>query len=95
MGVVAIKNERNGRMWLGLAHNPEATLKRHRFELSLGSSWHKELQSDWNEFGAEAFSFEILDTMKPDPLKDKAEELKELETLWREKLAAELQNEYK
>ncbi len=95
MGIIAIKNLRNGRMWLGATPNPEATLRRHRFTLSLGSSWHKELQKDWNEFGEDAFSFEIIDTLKPDPEKDKEEELAELEEMWREKLAAELKNEYK
>jgi len=95
MGIVSIKCLQNGRMWLGAAHNPESTLKRHRFELSLGTSWHKDLQKDWNEYGEKEFSFEIVDTVKPDPEKDKAEELAELEALWREKLAAELLNEYK
>jgi hypothetical protein len=95
MGVIAIRCLRNGRMWLGASYNPEATLRRHRFGLELGGNRFKGFQEDWNEFGAEAFSFEILDTVKPDPAKDKVEELAELETLWREKLADELRNEYK
>jgi hypothetical protein len=95
MGIVAIRNLRNGRMWLGPSPNPESTLRRHRFELSLGSSWHWDIQKDWKEFGEEAFSFEILDTFKPDPAKDKAEELATLEAVWREKLADDLVNEYK
>lgn len=95
MGIIAIKNLRNGRMWLGATPNPEATLRRHRFTLSLGSSWHKDIQKDWNVFGEDAFSFEVIDTLKPDPEKDKDEELAELEEMWREKLADELKNEYK
>jgi hypothetical protein len=95
MGVLAIRNLRNGRMWLGSSPNPDAAFTRFRFELRLGSSWHKDLQNDWNEFGEDAFAFEVLDTIKPDPLKDKIAELSQLETLWREKLAEKLVNEYK
>ncbi len=95
MGIIAVRNLRNGRMWIRSAFNPEATLRRFRFELEFGSSRIKELQKEWDEFGAEAFSFEVIDTVEPDPEKDDADELAAREAFWRDKLSAELENEYK
>ncbi len=94
-GIIAVRNLQNGRMWLGSTPNPEATLRRFRFELEFGSLRIKELQKEWFEFGADAFSFEVIDTIEQDPEKDDAEELAALEALWRDKLSAELENEYK
>jgi hypothetical protein len=46
------------------------------------------LQDDWNRFGADAFEFETVDTLKPldDAGYDPKEDLAELEQLWLEKL---------
>jgi len=87
-GVFQIKNAVNGKMMLGSSLNLEGLLNRHRFELSVGSHRNKELQKDWNEFGSDAFVFEILEVVQ---LKDESEirlddELTLLEQIWLEKL---------
>ena len=88
MGVFQIRNTVNGKVLIGRSVNLPAILNRHRAELRLGGHRNRALQQDWNELGAEAFEFEILDTLPPSdrPAYDPADDLKALEALWLEKL---------
>jgi hypothetical protein len=63
-------------------------LNRIRFELSVGSHDNSSLQKDWNHFGPDAFSFEILEVVKAsdDPAFCLGDELTLLEQIWLEKL---------
>jgi hypothetical protein len=56
--------------------------------LSIGSHDNAVLQQDWNRFGADAFTFEILEIVKPsdDPIFNIDDELTLLEQIWIEKL---------
>jgi len=64
-------------------------LNRQRAQLGFGGHPSRELQRDWQALGAEAFAFEILDTLAPreEPGADPADELRALEALWLEKLS--------
>ena len=87
-GVIQIKNLKNGKLLLGSAPNAQGKLNSHRVQLQIGSHRNKNLQQEWKEYGAENFSFDILETMKIEgnmSYKDR-EELKALEELWLEKL---------
>ncbi len=86
-GVFGIRNLHNGRVLLGSSKNLEGPLNRHRFMLSTGMHPIKELQRDWNEFGAEGFAFEILEEVKgmDAPGFDLDDELTLLEQIWMEK----------
>ena len=57
-------------------------------ELETGTMPNTALLADWRLHGPESFVFETLDTLKPDPLAAAriADDLKELEALWRERL---------
>jgi len=87
-GVFQIRNRTNGKVLLGSSKNLEGPLNGHRFMLRIGSHTNKALQADWNEFGAEAFDFEILETVKvrDDPNFNLDDELTLLEQIWLEKL---------
>ncbi|MCZ2127647.1 MAG: GIY-YIG nuclease family protein [Anaerolineales bacterium] len=87
-GVYAVKNTLNGKMFLGSSLNLEGPLNRHKFTLKIGSHTNKALQADWNELGAENFTFEILEEvqMRDDPNFNLNDELTLLEMLWLEKL---------
>ena len=87
-GVFQIKNNVNGKILLGSSLNLDGILNRHKFQLELGSHMNKELQTDWKEFGAVAFTFEILETLDPkdDPNFNYKDELSLLEEIWLEKL---------
>ena len=60
-----------------------------RTQLRLGGHPNRALQKDWNEFGPEAFEFQILDTLQiPDQSDyDPSDDLRVLEELWLEKLS--------
>jgi len=54
------------------------------------------LQADWSAFGAEAFSFELLEELVPldDLGYDPTDDLAELESLWIDKLDSRAPNGY-
>ena len=78
-----------GRSLVGTSVNLPAMLNRQRAQLRLGAHPNRALQKDWNELGAEAFEFEILDTLTPsdEPDYDPSRDLRVLEDLWLEKLS--------
>jgi group I intron endonuclease len=91
MGVYRIKNEKNGKLLVGSSPNLDGIWNRHQFELSLGNHRNRQLQQEWNEYGADAFSFEVLERLKPrngePPTKvSYKKELGELEAKWLERL---------
>lgn len=87
-GVFQVKNTANGKLLLGSSLNLEGALNGHKFTLKIGSHRNKGLQNDWNEYGAESFVFEILETVqvREDPNFNLGDELTLLEMIWLEKL---------
>ena len=87
-GVFVITNTKNGKVYLGSSLNLRGPLNRHRFMLNHGSNWVKGLQADWKLFGADAFTFEVVELVKrtEDPDFDVNEALQKLERAWLEKL---------
>jgi group I intron endonuclease len=87
-GIFQIKNSKTGKILLGSSTNLHGPLNKHRFILSIGRHDNAALQSDWNQFGPDAFSFEILEIVKPsdEPSFCLEDELTLLEQIWLEKL---------
>jgi len=87
-GVFQVRNMASGKVLLGSSLNLEGPLNKHRFMLKINSHPNKELQKDWNEFGPDQFTFEILETVqiKDDPNFNLKDELTLLEEIWLEKL---------
>ena len=88
MGVFAIRNMVSGKVLIGVSLNVPGSLNRARFELTRGTHRNQELQSDWNTLGADQFRFEVLDELKPlaERASRRADDLRELEALWLDKL---------
>jgi hypothetical protein len=89
IGIFQVKNEKNGKILIGSSLNLDKAFNRLIFGLSYGDiHQNKELMQDWQEYGQERFSFQILDQLKPseDPLYDYRDDLETLEDLWLEKL---------
>lgn len=88
MGLFQIKNTINGKLLVGSSQNLPGMLNRMRWQMESGGHPNRALQQDWNQHGAGAFTFEVLDELKHpvqedyDPTKD----LEELLALWLEKL---------
>ena len=87
-GIFQVKNNKTGKILLGSSTNLHGPLNKHRFMLSLGKHDNADLQRDWKQYGADAFTFEILEVVKPsqDPLFNLDDELTLLEQIWLEKL---------
>lgn len=88
MGVFAVRNRANGKVLVGSSINVPGALNRIRFELTTGLGRFPALLEDWKRYGADSFSFEVLDVLPPtdEPREDPKEELRVLEALWLERL---------
>lgn len=86
-GVYQIRNTVNQKIFVGSTRNFK-TLNGKKFELEQGSSMNKALQKEWNEFGKDAFEFEVLEVLekKETGFFDEKRELEKLEGKWLEKL---------
>ncbi len=87
MGIYQVRNIANGKVLIGASVDLPGIFNRARFQLSMGTHPNKSLQTEWSEYGADNFAFEILDQLSPRPdAGDPREELKALEDLWLEKV---------
>jgi hypothetical protein len=89
MGVGVVRNLASGKSLVVAGRDLPSRLNRHRAELRLNAHSVEALQSDWNAQGADAFAFEVLDTITPSkqPDYDPTSDLQTLELLWLEKLS--------
>lgn len=89
MGVFRVHCRQIGHGVIGSSRDLPSMLNRQRAQLELGSHPDRALQEAWDALGAEAFVFEVLDTLPPenDPGYDPADDLAELARMWRERLA--------
>jgi len=88
MGAFQIKNNINGKIFIGSSLDLTAIWHAQRLQLDIGIHPNSELQKDWKEYGAESFSYEILDEIKQveDKPIDYAKEIKILEEMTIEEL---------
>jgi hypothetical protein len=87
-GIFRITNRANGKVFIGKGINVRGKLNGQQLQLKWRSHPNKAMQEDWNHFGPEQFSFEVLDYLQPadDPGRDLQTELAALEELWIVKL---------
>lgn len=88
MGVYQIKNQVTGKVWVTSSMNLKGAVNRFPSQFTFGSFMIKDLQDDWNNYGADAFVLEILETINPDeyPESDWRAAVTMLEEMWIEKL---------
>ena len=87
-GVYQIKNLANGKVLIGSSLNLEGPLNKAKFQLMSGGHPNEPLQNEWNEYGPDKFSFDILEVakIKDDPDFNLQDEVTLLEQIWLEKL---------
>ena len=87
-GIFKITNKANGKIYVGKGVNVRGRLNGQHLQLKWGSHRNRAMQEDWNRFGPDAFSFEVLDYLPSldGPRQDLEEELTALEQLWMAKL---------
>ena len=88
MGIFQVRNEENGKVFVGSSMNLDAIFNRIRFQLYAGAHPNKDLEADWKHYGTGKFVFEVLEEMVPrdDPNYNYAADLEFLESIWIEKL---------
>lgn len=88
-GVYTITNTVSGKYLIGHAADLASVRNRFQFALMTGSAVDPRLRQDWNELGATAFAFQVLEELEQQPDQTRAEfldDLKTLEQLWRANL---------
>jgi len=86
MGVYKISNTKNGKIFLGSSPNLKNRWLVISKQLEMGMHVNSQLQEDWNELGAEAFTYEVLEKKATDKVADVAWEVKQMEKEWLVKL---------
>lgn len=88
MGIFAIRNSSNGKVFVASSVDLPGSFNRHRFQLNAGLHQSKSLQKDWNDIGEAGFEFEVLEELPPrsEPGYDHSADLEVLEDIWLEKL---------
>ncbi len=84
-GVFQILNKRNGKRFIASTRNMK-TLNGLKFSLENGVYVVRELQADWNKYGADAFEITTLEQLKKkkEGYFDEKRELEKLEEKWLE-----------
>ena len=86
MGIVQVKNNVNGKIIIDTCSNLKNRWLTLKWQLDMGRHPNSQLQKDWNEFGPEAFTYEILEKKETDEISDVRWELKKMKNKWLEKL---------
>ena len=89
IGIYCIRNTVNGKVLVGTSRDLPAILNRQRAAIRMGSHTNRALQKDLDEYGAEAFEVEVLDTLAVPSQADydPAADLRTLEQMWLDKLS--------
>jgi hypothetical protein len=89
IGVYRVYNTVKRKSLIGTSIDLPSMLNRQQAQLRLSVHPNRELQRDWNELGADAFEFEILDTLTvaEGADYDSTQDLRALEELWLDKLS--------
>lgn len=86
MGVTQIKNKINGKIYIDSHSNLKNKWFTLQMQLDMGRFANAQLQKDWKEFGADVFSYEVLEQKETDKVTDMRWEQKQLLKPWLEKL---------
>ncbi|EMS69331.1 GIY-YIG nuclease family protein [Ruminiclostridium cellobioparum] len=99
MGVFIIRSKVNNKCYIQSTPDLRGVMNGAYVRLDGGRHPNKELQKEWNEFGAGSFEIEILEQLqydeKDEEKSDYSEELTLLQMIWEEKLAGRNMEFYK
>ncbi len=93
MGIFTVRCKANNNCYIQTTPDLKGVMNGAKVRLDGGRHPNKELQKEWNEFGADNFTIEILEQLqydeKDEVKTDYSQELDILRMIWEEKLAAE------
>lgn len=85
MGIIKIHNKITGYFFVGICKNLYKPFEGIKFRLGTGNCKPKKMQEDWNTYGEDSFTFEVVEKLKPKEgatEKEKVDELNELMKMW-------------
>lgn len=91
-GVYRIINQKNGRFYLSKTEDLQGSRNWFLSCCTNGICTHPRLVKEWNEYGKDAFEFEVLEIWEKDAAQSESEfqtDLKELFEIWNSKLVRE------
>ena len=86
MGVFQVRNNVNGKSFIGVSPNLKNRWLTLKGQLEMGRHANAGWQQDWNEFGPDAFTYQVIEQQEADDIADMKWELKKLQKAWLEKL---------
>lgn len=86
MGVIQVKNNVNGRIFITAYPNLKNRWFAIRAQLDMGRHVNFQLQKDWKELGPNAFTYEVLEEKETGDIVDIRWEMKQMEKKWLERL---------
>jgi hypothetical protein len=88
MGVYQIKNNNNGKIFIGGSLNLPGSINGNRFKLNMNGHSNQALQADWDADGPAAFTFTVLETINTEKVarEDWRAAVTALEAKWLSKL---------
>lgn len=92
MGIFMIRSKAENKCYIEATQDLKGRMNSGRFKLAAGGHPNRELQKEWNDYGEENFTIEILEYLDydKDELKtDYTEDLALLQMAWEEKLGQE------
>ncbi|HPF21311.1 MAG TPA: GIY-YIG nuclease family protein [Syntrophomonas sp.] len=90
-GICAIKNTANGKTLILPVNNLRAYQSRFAFSQQTGSCVEEKLLSEWEKYGAQSFTLEVLEElekMEEQTPKEFRDDLKTLKDIWLERFEA-------
>jgi hypothetical protein len=95
MGIFIIRSKVNNKCYIRATHDLRGVMNGAKIRLEGGSHPYRELQKEWNDFGSENFTIEILENLEYENDESITEDLALLQMIWEEKLAKENLEFYK
>ncbi|WP_438448889.1 GIY-YIG nuclease family protein [Gorillibacterium sp. sgz5001074] len=86
LGVIRITNQVNGKIYVAGYPNLKNKWLMIQSQLDLGRFHILPLQKEWKEYGAAAFTYDVLEEKAADDISDVSWAVKQLEKVWLEKL---------
>jgi hypothetical protein len=95
MGIFIIRSKVNNKCYIQATKDLRGVINGARVRLDSGSHPYRELQKEWNDFGSENFTIEILENLEYENDESLAEDLALLQIIWEEKLTKDNMEFYK
>ncbi len=92
MGIFIIRSNFSNKVYIEATQDLKGKINSAKFKLTAGAHPNRELQKDWDNYGAGNFTFKILENHEYEEDESKTDytgELNLLKMIWEEKLAKE------